>query len=66
MNEAKSENSKAVMRSLIWMEVLWEGTNTSAQEERRKEEVLALFRGLVNDSKSKQEVREYVRWESQW
>jgi len=66
MNEAKSENSKAVMRSLIWMEMLWEGTNTTAQEERRKEEILALFRGLVKDSESKQEVREYVPWESLW
>ena len=38
MNEAKSENSKAGMKSLLWMEMLWEGTNTTAREERRKEE----------------------------
>jgi hypothetical protein len=66
MDEAKSENSKAVMRSLFWMEMLWEGTNTTAQEERRKEEILALFRGLVEDSESKQEVREYVPWGPLW
>jgi hypothetical protein len=66
MSEANSENSKPRVRSLRWMEMLWEGTNTTAQEEHRKEEVLALFRGLVNDSKSKQEVREYVRWGPRW
>ena len=42
------------------MEMLWEGTNTSVREERRKEEVLAVLRRLVEDSKSKWEVREYV------
>ena len=66
MNDAKSENSKAVMRSLFWMEMLWEGTNTTAQEERWKEEILALFRSLVEDSTSKQEVREYVPWGPLW
>ena len=60
MSDAESENSKARMRSLLWMEMLWEGTNTTAREERRKEEVLALLRGLVEDSNSKREVREYV------
>jgi hypothetical protein len=54
------------MRSLLWMEMLWEGTNTTAQEEDRKNEVLALFRGLVKDSSSKQGVREYVPWEPLW
>jgi hypothetical protein len=66
MSEAVSENSKARMRSLFWMEMLWEGTNTTAQEEHRKEEILALFRGLVKDSNSKQEVCEYVPWEPLW
>lgn len=66
MNEAKSENSNPGMRSLLWMELLWEGTNTTAQEEHRKEEVLALFCGLVKDSQSNQEVREYVPWEPLW
>ena len=44
------------------MEMLWEGTNTTAREERRKEGVLAVLRGLVEDSNSKREVREYVPW----
>ena len=48
------------------MEMLWKGTNTTAQEEDRKDEVLALFRGLVKDFSSKQEVREYVPWEPLW
>jgi len=54
------------MRSLLWMEMSWEGTNTTAREERRKEEVLAVLRALVEDSKSKREVREYVPWEPLW
>jgi hypothetical protein len=66
MSEAKSENSKLGMQNLLWMEMLWEGTNTTAQEEHRKEEVLALFRGLVKDSKREQEVREYVPWRPLW
>ncbi len=66
MSEAQSENSEARTRSLLWMEMLWEGTNTTAQEEDRKEEVLALFRGLAKDSSNKQEVCEYVPWEPLW
>ena len=66
MSSAESENSKARMRSLLWMEMLWEGTNTIAREERRKEEVLTLLRGLVEDSNSEREVREYVPWEPLW
>jgi hypothetical protein len=66
MSEARSDSSVARIRSLLWMEMLWESTNTTALEERRKEEVLALFRTLVRDSMSKQEVREYVPWEPLW
>ncbi len=66
MSEAQSDSSVARMRSLLWMEMLWESTNTTALEEDRKEEVLALFRALVRDSTSKQEVREYVPWEPLW
>ncbi len=47
------------------MEMLWEGANTAALEEDRKEEVLAVFRKLVEDSKGG-EVREYVPWEPRW
>ncbi len=66
MSEAQSENSEARERSLLWMDMLWEGTNITAQEEQRKEEVLTLFRILVGDSRSKQEVREYVPCEPLW
>ena len=66
MSEARSDSSVARMRSLLWMEMLWESTNTTALEEDRKEEVLALFRALVRDSMSMQEVREYVPWEPLW
>jgi hypothetical protein len=66
MSEAQSDSSVARMRSLLWMEMLWESTNTTAREEDRKEEVLALFRTLVRDSMSMQEVREYVPWEPLW
>jgi hypothetical protein len=66
MSEAQSDSSVARIRSILWMEMLWESTNTTALEEDRKEEVLALFRALVRDSMSKQEVREYVPWEPLW
>ena len=44
------------------MDMLWEGANTAALEEARKEEVLAMFRELAKDSKV-EGVREYVPWE---
>jgi hypothetical protein len=47
------------------MEMLWEGANTTALEEDRKEEVLAVFRDLARDSKGG-EVREYVPREPRW
>ena len=66
MSEARSENSVVRKRTLLWMEMLWEVTNTTAQEEERKEEVLGLFRALVQDSSREQEVREYEPWEPLW
>ncbi len=65
MSEIESESSAARPRSLRWMEMLWEGANTTALEEDRKEEVLAVFRELARDSKGG-EVREYVPWEPRW
>jgi hypothetical protein len=53
-------------RNLRWMEALWEGTSTSAKEEDHKEEVLAVFRDLVRESRSEREVREYVPWRPLW
>ncbi len=65
MSEAESKSSEARMRSLRWMDMLWEGANTAALEEARKEEVLAVFRELARDSKG-DGVREYVPWEPWW
>jgi hypothetical protein len=65
VSEVESKSSAARMRSLRWMEMLCEGANTTAQEENRKEEVLAVFRELARDSKAG-EVHEYVPWEPLW
>ncbi len=65
MSEAESKSSEARTRSLRWMDMLWEGANTAALEEHRKEEVLAVFRELARDSKGG-EVHEYVPWEPRW
>ena len=48
------------------MEALWEGTGTSAREENKKEEVLAVFRKLAEDSARGGQVREYAPWEPPW
>ncbi len=66
MNGAESKSSEARTRSLRWMEMLWEGANTAALEEARKEEVLAVFRKLARDAGREREVREYVPWEPRW
>jgi hypothetical protein len=47
------------------MAMLYEGVNTTALEEDRKEEVLAVFRELARDSKGG-EVREYAPGEPRW
>jgi hypothetical protein len=65
VSEAESKSSAARTRSLRWMEILHEGANTTAQEEDRKEEVLAVFRALAMDAKGG-EVREYMPWEPRW
>ena len=66
MKEANGEKARTRERNLRWMEALWEGTNTSAKEEDQKEEVLAVFRALVRESRSEREVREYVPWQPLW
>ena len=65
MSEAEDKRSAARTRSLRWMAMLYEGVNTTALEEDRKEEVLAVFRELAKDSKGR-EVREYAPWEPRW
>ncbi len=65
MSKAEDKRSAARTRSLRWMGMLFEGVNTTALEEDRKEEVLAVFRELARDSKGGK-VREYVPWEPRW
>jgi hypothetical protein len=66
VEETDREKAKARGRNLRWMEALWEGTSTTASEENQKEEVLAVFRALVRESRSEREVREYVPWQPLW
>jgi hypothetical protein len=66
MRETEVEKARARERNLRWMEALWEGTSTSAKEENQKEEVLAVFRDLVRESRNEREVREYVPWQPLW
>jgi hypothetical protein len=66
LSEAQSVRREDKTRSLRWMEALWEGTTTTAQEENRKEDVLWVFRELARDSKRENEVREYVPWKPRW
>ena len=66
MRETDVEKARTRERNLRWMEALWEGTSTSAKEEDHKEEVLAVFRDLVRESRSEREVREYVPWQPLW
>ena len=66
MKETNGEKARTRERNLRWMEALWEGTSTTASEENQKEEVLAVFRDLVRESRSEREVREYVPWQPLW
>ena len=66
MSEAESRRARARKRSVRWIESLWEGRNTTSREEDQKEEVLAVFRELAMESRSKGEVREYVPWQPLW
>ena len=66
MRETDIEKARDRERNLRWMEALWEGTSTSAKEEDQKEEVLAVFRDLVRESRNEREVREYVPWQPLW
>ena len=43
MREAEGGTTGARTRTVRWIESLWEGTNTTAKEEDKKEEVLTLL-----------------------
>jgi hypothetical protein len=66
MRETDVDKARTRERNLRWMEALWEGTSTSSKEEDHKEEVLAVFRALVRESRHEREVREYVPWQPLW
>jgi hypothetical protein len=66
VRKAESDRTVAHKRHLRWMESLWVGGTTTAREEGQKEEVLAVFRELVEESRSGGEVREYVPWQPLW
>ena len=66
MREVESGRTEARMRTLRWIESLWEGASTTTREEDHKEEVLAVFRELARESRSEEEVREYVPWQPLW
>jgi len=66
VRETDVEKARARERNLRWMEALWEGTSTTARGEDQKEEVLAVFRDLVRESRSERVVREYVPWQPLW
>jgi hypothetical protein len=66
MSEGQAEKGAVRTRSLRWMDLLWQGASTTAQEENRKDEVLRVFHELARDSKREKVVREYVPWKPQW
>ena len=66
MRETEGGTTETRSRTMRWIESLWEGKNTTAREEEKKEEVLSVFRELVRESRSQGEVREYVPWQPLW
>ena len=66
MREEEGGTTGARTRTVRWIESLWEGTNTTAKEEEKKEEVLSMFRDLARESRDEGEVREYVPWQPLW
>ena len=66
MTEAESRRTGARSRTVRWIESLWEGKNSTAREENRKDEVLSVFRELARKSRSEGEVLEYVPWQPLW
>ncbi len=66
MKDTEWERIGARARNLRWIESMWDGTSTTAQEEGKKEELLSLVRDLANDSKNERQVREYIPWQPLW
>ncbi len=51
-------------RHLRWMEMMWERHQSLAREEKRKEEVLEIFRTLDELAKRRVEAPHFPLWES--
>ena len=66
MRETEGGTTEARSRTVRWIESLWDGTNTTAREEEKKDEALAVFQELVRESRCQGEVREYVPWQPLW
>ena len=54
------------VRSLRWLEDLKESQRLTAREERRKEEILAVFRELYDISVSNPEPPVFPPWRPSW
>ena len=54
------------VRSLRWLEDLKESQRLTAREERRKDEVLAVFRELYDISVRNPEPRVFPPWRPSW
>ncbi len=51
---------------LRWMEMLWEQNQSISREEKRKEEVLEIFKALADLSKRRIEAPYLLPWECSW
>ena len=50
-------------RYLRWVEMLWEGHQSTTHEEKRKEEILEIFEALTELSKHRVEAPYLLPWE---
>ncbi len=54
------------VRNLQWLEALRESQRLTAREERRKEEVLEVFRGLYDISVRNPKPPDFPPWRPSW
>lgn len=57
------ENNEKYLR---WLEEMWKCYNSISHEEKRKEEILEIFKALSELSKRRVEVPYSLPWESSW
>ncbi len=51
---------------LRWMVTMWEHYNNISREEKRKEEVLEIFKGISELAKHRIEAPYFPPWEASW